>query len=54
MKNIFKYLKNNNIQFNLNGLEVQMKRDDFSHDLRIEIIKNGLNIFELDTTIIIF
>ena len=54
MKTIFTYLKNNNIPFNLVRTEIQIKRDHLSHDLRSEVINNGLNIFELDTTIIIF
>ena len=56
MKKFFIYLKDNNIphQFNINSGEVLINRNLFNCDFRKFIIECELNIFELDSTIVIF
>jgi len=54
MKSLFIYLKNSKISFQLIGSEVVIDRQLMTHELREVAIDSGLNIFELDTTIVIF
>jgi len=53
MKNLFIYFKNNNIQFDIVGNEILIKRDFMNHEIRTLCINEGFNIFELDTTIVL-
>jgi hypothetical protein len=55
-KKLFQYLKDNNTphNFNFNTNELYLNRQVLTHDLRTYILSIGMNIFELDTLIIIF
>jgi|LakMenEpi03Aug12_release.lakeMendotaPanAssembly.Ray.scaffolds.fasta_scaffold00239_14 hypothetical protein len=55
MKRFFQYLKDNNIQHEFNPItsETYINRNLFNHEFRAFIIDLGLNIFELDTIIVI-
>ncbi len=54
MKELFLYFKANNTEFDVIHNEVHVKRDAFNDDIRTVAIDAGLNIFELDTIIVIF
>lgn len=58
-KVFFQYLKDNNIRHEFKvyrdtGSETIIRREDMTHELRTVVINNGLNIFELDTIIVVF